>query len=518
MQAFHNLKLTGLFADVIITDVKINQKYNHHATICVEGNLPDGVGDSFILRTLEMQPIRLVVSGENDDEVVFQGLVTEAKTRHRRGVYSIEIQGISNSYLMDIGKHFCSFQDIAMTFDQVIQACMENYNGSYINEDALKDEPVDCFTLQYNETEWEFIKRLISRHNEGFVPDIQSEKLAYWIGMPSGRKERVIGDSEYACFRQIGKARGYIDNFYVNNATENDFFYYLLPKRIERFLLGDRINFEKLSWRIFEIYSYLDTENATMRHDYTLVNEAGCRQPTLFNTQIRGLSLEGRVIDRRKDFTKVHLLSIDEEQAVDPATWFRQPTYYTAGKDSGWCAMPELNDMLSLHFPTKEENDAFLMDATQVDYESGIFPNVNLASKAGKNPSAPQAGENKTAQTIVNSKFINAPNGQNLVLEDDMIRFSAKDGVSILSLFPEHADASGATLGVQYITDNDLKMTAKRLSFGEPNGLLGTPSKKIVFHGMKDVVLSCQESSVLLNHATEKADYYAAEIEFLDAE
>ena len=521
MQSYDNLALTGIFAPVVLEDLKIQQKYNDHARIWIKGMVSFGMQDKLLLKALEGEEIGVEITGEEKSESLFYGIIEKATISHRSNVYHITIEGISRSKLLDIEKENKSFQNIEQSYDSIIQNRMENIDGQYINEDKRKDEPIARFTLQYLETRWEFIKRLVSRHNEGLIPDIKSKTLSYWIGMPSGRKTHKVEKTPCESIRMPRPVRVNLDNRRIEDSTENDFFAYKLLDRLEVYAIGDKVSFQGLTLRITEIESQLDSRDAVLRHNYTCIQETGCKQPLIYNEKIQGLSLEGNTIDRRKDFAKLHLFTIDQKQDVDTASWFRHCTYYTAGGDGGWCAMPEPMDQLSLHFPTIEENDCFLLDSTQVPYSSSIYPNVNAVSKAGMNPYSPQSGTDKTQKTIVDSKFVIAPKGQNMILENDMIRFSSQEATSTLSLFTAHADATGTTLGIQLLTEGDLKLdrgddTVKNIRFGVPNtGNSSTPSQEVFFSSDKDVILVCEDSSIVLNHETGMTDYFATTIELL---
>lgn len=453
------VNLLGLFSDVTIHQVKIQQKYNDHARIQIFGMIPAGDENSYLLQMNEGQTLGVDVQYiDESQEPLFRGMLLRGRVEHKGDVYHIYIDGVSNSYLLDIVVECRSYQNINMSSDQVIQTQMEGIDGQFINYDDRKDEPIGRFTLQYQETRWKFIMRLISRHNEGLIPDILSTAANYYVGLPSGLKPHEIGNVPFESFRHTMAAKGHLDNGRILDADENDFFCYRIRNCLERYQLGDPVLFKGLSLRVLEAESRYT--NGELRHDYVLTTQKGCKQPTFLNEVIRGLSLEGSVIDRRKDFTKVHLYTIDEEQDVATASWFRQPTYYTAGKDRGWCAMPELDDQMSLHFPTYEENDCYLMDSTHVPYE-----NINECVSYSSNL-ANLTGGKKDDRIIPASKHIIAPNRQTLLLEDDLILYHSKDYYSALALQEEHVDEKGKTVGISIRSEGNINFIAQNISLG----------------------------------------------------
>lgn len=492
MQAHDNLFLDGFFSDVTLHDVHITQEYNEHARIHIKGHIPSTIGEKFILKTLENQALHLQQKASNTDtspETIFRGIALKVQIHHTSDFYTIEIDGISFSYLLDIKISSQSYQNVHMSFDDVIQNQIAGLDVQYINADSQKDEKIAKFTLKYHESIWEFIRRLISRHFIGLVPDIKSEKIAFWINLPENKEIKTLSEGRFQSMRILSHGEMVTKNTWVSASTASDFFGYTFLNRLENFNIGDIIAFEGLNLHIIKINSRLDRDKAILFHDITAMIEAGCKQPLYYNGLIQGLSLEGSVIDRRKDFTKMHLFSIDEKQDTETATWFRQPTYYTAGKDRGWCAMPEINDQLSLHFPTVEENDCYLLDSTQVPY-SQINANVSASSNSAK-----QKSGTKDDQKIPASKFIHAPNGQAMLLEDDLILFHSKENFSSLALHENHKDDKGKALGITMRTKGDISLESENIHIG----VIEDISKNVIIESQESIEFVCAMGSMIID-------------------
>ena len=511
MHSYHTLKISGLFESIDLRGISIKQAYNDHAYIEIEGIAPPGLAEQCMKERLDNEPICLVsypADVGNKQETIFHGFIRKAAIRHTGGVYHIRIEGVSHSYFLDVLRESRSFQQTSQTFDDVIETVMKGTGCQYINSDERQSEPIGSFVLQWNETNWMFIKRLVSRHNVGLIPDIRSETPSFEVGLPIAIKEYALLDSHpYECFRMPMAAKERIENQRICGVDENDFLCYFFPSQLEQYCLGDRVHFQGLPLRIVRINSYLDRKDAVLRHDYTCTTEEGSKQPLFYNTQIQGMSLESTVIGRRKDYAKVHLFSVDKQQDDCDAMWFRQSASYTAGKDGGWCAMPELGDMLNLHFPTSDENDCYLMNSKQSSYEETTCPSINAVSAKMTSPKTTGMNSNKAPSATPSSKFLIAPNKQSMLLDDGMICFSSSGGASTLTLSP---------FGIQVNTDGDINMSAKSgISFGKPSKTGGIPAKGLNLYSMQNVIIVCDDSSIVLNHETGIANHYAVEIHLL---
>ena len=492
MLYYENLRLDGMFSGLTIRNVTIDATYNDHARMSIEGTVSPGDSEQYLHKNLEDEKLTLVSTEEGGTKTIFCGAILDAKIRHAGGSYAVEIKAISHTYLLDIGKESRSYQDVAMTYDEVIDSELIGRNAVYINCDDERDMPISAFLLKYQETCWAFIQRVTSHHLHGLLPDMTHSKPAFWVGMPKDRKVHQMIELPDQIVQQ------------PHNVLDSNVLQYALNNRLEHFDLGDLVAIQGREYRICKIHAHLDRQDAVMRFDYHLTSEKGCLQPRLANRNIQGLCLSSTVLDRRKDFVKVHLTTTDDAQEVDSASWFRLAAFYTAGSDRGWCAMPEIGDTLDLYFPTDNEDDSFLREAVCTSF-SPLGNRVNSQAKTGLNPYLPMMGTNRTASTIPAIKYIDVPNGQNILLNDDLVHFSSKDGFSTISLTSGHTDLMGGTLGLKLKTDGDLRLIGRDIN-------LGTDETDVLnLMSSKSIMFICEGSSIHMDHETGNTDFYATE-------
>jgi hypothetical protein len=82
----------------------------------------------------------------------------------------------------------------------------------------------------------------------------------------------------------------------------------------------------------------------------------------IFNTNVQGASVEGKVIEIKEDNLRLHL-EIDKEQKTEEAFWFPYSTPYTTEGQTGWYCMPELDDRVKLYFPTDKEEEGVVINS-----------------------------------------------------------------------------------------------------------------------------------------------------------
>ena len=146
-------------------------------------------------------------------------------------------------------------------------------------------------------------------------------------------------------------------------------------------------------------------EGSILKHQYTLTTKKGLSQNTLYNNQLIGLSLQGKVIDVSRDNVRVHL-EIDDGQNKDESWWFHYSSVYTAEGNSGWYCMPELNDHVRIYFSDNKEENGMAISS------------VRKNSRAG--------GNNKVDNPDV--KCFRTKSGKELMFSPEEILITASDG------------------------------------------------------------------------------------------
>jgi len=117
------------------------------------------------------------------------------------GLYFITVEGISFTYYIDIQIQSLSYQDITATHEQVLDRAVEEYNfrfRPFLWRGGIGNEATGRFVLQFRETDWGFIKRVVSFHNLGLIPDIErGEDTRFYIGLPHTSEVREIKYENY---------------------------------------------------------------------------------------------------------------------------------------------------------------------------------------------------------------------------------------------------------------------------------------------------------------------------------
>ena len=106
-----------------------------------------------------------------------RGYVANIQVSCQADTYQMELTVKGKSCAMDIMKRSRSFQNRSMTTHQLIREVMSGYQ----NSDCIiqiPDEPIGKLVVQYQETDWEFLMRFVSRYGAVLIPDLTTENLS----------------------------------------------------------------------------------------------------------------------------------------------------------------------------------------------------------------------------------------------------------------------------------------------------------------------------------------------------
>ncbi|OOM76181.1 phage late control protein Gpd [Clostridium puniceum] len=351
---YEKIRVSGYTLESI-KNLKIDVKINEHIKLYLSGILKNEE-DKDIDLTTDNKTIEVYYEG-NENITLFYGIVTNIEINVEREVYKINIEAKSMSYLMDVKLKSKSFQDISMTTRNLIKSIMSEYsNSNYILN--IPDEEVKEFLVQYEETDWQFLKRIASRYNQGLFSVMDTKSIQYVMGVPDQVKELKGDNTNYKVYKELGLYEYMLKNF-LQDADEIDYITYEI-ETYEILKLGDNIQMQGQSFYVYEgIY---EIKNGQLENTYKLRIKNGLRQKRIFNTNIIGSSIDGKIIKVQGDLVKIHL-NIDECQEEEKAYWFKFSTMSASTDGSGWYCMPEIGDSVRAYFPTKDEDETFAVSA-----------------------------------------------------------------------------------------------------------------------------------------------------------
>ncbi len=480
----------------MLEDIIIHQKINEHTTIKLTAMVSEQSALKYETELLSKQAIKVIQKTEEQDIVHFGGMIQCLTVERKNGIYYIHIDGVSLTKFIDIKKQNVSYQNENSTYQDIVDKAIQEYNFpgmTYIWTEQSRSKKVGRFLLQFQETDWEFIKRVASIENLGLIPNMTGKQTQFFIGLPKGREEKIVPYCKHKVHRLLEKAEKEVVNNKVNTIWQGDYIQYELYDITEHYELGDVVRFQDMQYIVIEKTSTLFKKDGILRSNYVIQQKKGIAFPRLYNNALRGNSLTGTVIDVKRNFTKLHLHIDEEQQDIATAFWFPQPQYFTAGSDSGFCIMPERGDTMRLHFPTKDETEHYIICSDNGDF-SKLLNSLNT-SKGGKEPekAAKVSGSNAPYE-----KFLTTPGQKGMLLNDGMVKYHTTGDISVIQM----EDGKGISIS----SDGNIELLANNINLKAGAKLNITAGKKIE--------ISCIGSSMIIDGEGDRIDKKAPDIFF----
>ncbi len=331
-----NIQVDSAIKIKYVTALKITAGVQEHGMCEVAGLLENGMEAQQILSSMEDIPICIVQNGESS-ELLFRGIVKKATVHAVNGVYRTEICAVTASEKLDRVKKQRSFQDTAMTYEQVVRRVLEPYGNmtSAFMEEA--QEAIGEPLIQYGETDWQFLKRLGSHLHIPVYADCEADDRVLHFGMEKGVH---IDEETETCHSGISR-KYYETDRKKDSVTRKDYLYYKV-RCGENGRIGDDIDTESGSHIIYK--KYIELNHEQLEFTYHAGERGNWYIPYIDHDRLTGMEFTGRVVSTQAEKMKV-ALQIDEPYEGADYEW-----EWTPVSGNIMYAMPEKGSSVRLYF------------------------------------------------------------------------------------------------------------------------------------------------------------------------
>ncbi|MBC2325871.1 contractile injection system protein, VgrG/Pvc8 family [Listeria booriae] len=438
---------------------------NEHSTLYFKAVIDEEKQEQYMAQTLDTT--KLVVAKREEDgsqTMLFQGIVLDAQIRNVQGVYYLTVEGISHSYSLDIVKKNRSFQNAVMPYEELIQEVTAAYTEVDFMDNASKGAPIGNFTMQYQETDWEFLKRMASRFQTGLVAvDFAPSKRFYFGLSETGTKDELVSPN-YRLRKDVSRYLMLTQNDGLA-LSEQDFVYYMVTTK-QIFGLADKVTFNGRELFVCSTYRFL--EKGSLTHHYELATEKGMIERQLYNTQIIGASIDGTVLSIKQDKIRVQL-NFDDQTDESTAHWFPYSTTYTSKNNVGWYMMPEIGDTVRAYFPSKKEHEAIAVSSVSAMTPEANQPTLKDGIPPGDKSGVTSSGSSAFPMSDPNIKTLRNKFGKTVTLEPKKITISGDTFVLVLD------DDEGITIQseqpINVNSKDSILMAAKEILLSAENNI-----------------------------------------------
>lgn len=360
----HDLELTGLQARTILS-VKISHKPGEHGILELTADLGEVNGDFPVQLTESSQEMVLYEHREGKRNRLFCGIIVNLEVYSTGKSYYAKVKAYTNSYLMDIQKKSRSFQDTTMTLGTLASQIIREYGGE--SRVLFEDQEIGEIAVQYEETDWQFLKRILSARHIPLACSEVREDICIYLGtaqIPGNLQaisiEKVWKDISGAGYwRETGERIP--DGAFITYQLklDNHIPLYSFVSFRERELTVSAIEYQTIGSFLYE-FVMLQKGN-------------GILQEEIYPMELVGSALEGTVLDVKGEKIQIHL-AIDDLYQGNDCYWFPFSTPSASSDGSGWYCMPERGDKVRIYFPSKKTGDVIAISAVSTYTPTSSIP------------------------------------------------------------------------------------------------------------------------------------------------
>lgn len=332
------------FAFHDILDFEIREDRNIHTTVRIRGTLSEETGQSPVLQRLEGTQVTVYTEDGEQQDSLFCGFLRTLQISREGNGYMAELEGISGTELLDREKKSRSFQDTDMTYKELVRAVLSDTPGAQVIF-HMEDRAIGAPVYQYEETDWEFLKRTASHLNTSLLAVSIQPKPEFHFGLPEGkrRKESAVQVtkiwSDLSCCRKGKDPYQILKSRFLCRETSG----------YERWRVGDRIILAGRNSAVVKTAGKL--ENGLLVFRCTVSEPEAFKTARYENRALAGISLAGTVLETRGESVRVKF-DIDREQCADRAYWY--PWMPETG--NVMYGMPEKGERIAVTFDDETGN------------------------------------------------------------------------------------------------------------------------------------------------------------------
>lgn len=328
-----------------------SQGFGRHGTFKVIGHIAAEKEQEYLnLMTDETWVHVDAVTYDGTIKNIFKGIIWNADIEKVGETCLLTLNLITGSRLMDTSRHIRSFQDAGITYAAMMDIVTESYPSNRYSMTVGQGSTIPGFVLQYNETDWEFIRRLASHFGTDIYPDSAYEGIKIYFGEPDSGGAPEVNTNEYSVVKRNNESCSYS------------------VRLRELYHLGEWISFNGMSCWISEIHTEL--AGSELYHTYHLEQPNAIKVEEKHNDRCVGASLIGTVIAVEKDKVQVELEK-DENKDHAGKRWFSYATPYSSSDGTGWYCMPEIGDKIRLRIPSDHEAEAYVINSVHMESSNG---------------------------------------------------------------------------------------------------------------------------------------------------
>ena len=327
-----------------IISLAVSEGVGRHGYLTAEAET--GVEEKDYLLYEEKGNVALYAVMDGSPRLLFGGSLTRMEVHTAGGRCEVRLKAATWSSKMDADVRNRSFQDTAMTLRQLIGKVMEPYPSKQLLF-SIPDVEMGRIAIQYQETDWAFLNRLLSGFGSALCVDSAAQGICLRAGLMDTEEDADWDTLPYTVSRDTAPAD-------VGRKLKGQMCY-----RVEAYDIfppGEKVRFHGRNLYIGKAERAV--AGGLFVSTYSLYFREGLAVSRYYNPYLTGVSINGYVQTVMRDRLQARL-ETDALPGGKKQYFFPFSTVAASPDGSGWYCMPKEGDMVRVFFPTWDEGDGY---------------------------------------------------------------------------------------------------------------------------------------------------------------
>ena len=422
----------GAIGIAYFRSIEIKEAPGEHASLFVEAVLNSDTSEN-AFHEIE-DTISLVYKKDNEDKVLFYGVLKDIAMDRDGDELVVRIKALDGTCQMDVERKKRIFQNPQMGVHELVRLVMSTYSGSD-HAVHIPNIPIGQLVVQYEETDWEFLKRFLSKYQEHLYPDPAFPDIRFEAGLSPKPESRDWNKLPFSLSQDFIYLEAMKENGCQNLTRSQNAVYELSSYDIAA--IGSQITYKGSSWFVESAKRTL--KEGLLLNRYCLRQRESLKLLSYYNGRITGVSLEGTIAAVKRNQVQVNMAIA---AGSGEKYWFPFSTVAASSDGSGWYCMPEKGDSIRVYFPVADEKEAYV-----VTHGKGHKPEPGNSSDTMANP------DHRNIQTA---------QGNQVKMTEEGVLIAAGDGHGSILLKKSGEVVLNALKDIQILAAENLNFTAKK--------------------------------------------------------
>lgn len=336
-----------------IRALEIRQELGQHGSMYLEAVLSGETTENEIHGIGET--LTLMYEKDGEEKPLFYGVIDKVQTEKDGESLILKLEAWDATRLMDTDKRLITYQDLTMTAKQLMDEIMKTYPGADYKV-HVPEEPIGQILVQYEETDWEFLKRVFAKCHAALYPDPAFDAVRLQAGVSPNVEPWNWDDLPFELSQDFEEFNARKENGLSEISSLQNMVCTIASCDIAG--LGNQICYKGNAWYIKSLERKI--EKGLLTTCYHMAQKEGLMILSYLNPRITGVSINGTIKAVERDRIQVDL-EVDAGNKGTSIYWFPFSTVASSSDGSGWYCMPEEGESVRVYFPTDDEKEAYVV-------------------------------------------------------------------------------------------------------------------------------------------------------------